>query len=84
MGVYCGVVGTHRDSNAHSDSLFELGWFREGPNWAPLVVDGYSSNDGTRFVNSKPNEKNNMWAIIGVYREELTILYLTHHQVEED
>lgn len=28
MGVYCGVVGTHKDSNANSDSLFELGWFR--------------------------------------------------------
>ena len=28
MGVYCGVVGTHHDSNAASDSLFEFGWFR--------------------------------------------------------
>lgn len=53
MGVYCGVVGTHRDSNANSDSLFELGWFRERSNWIPLVVDGQISNDGTRFVNSK-------------------------------
>ena len=29
IGVYTGTVGTHFDSDAHSDSLFELGWFKE-------------------------------------------------------
>ena len=68
IGVYTGLVGTHRDSNPKSDSLFELGWCLNGSEWIPIVVDGNFNNDGTRFVNSKSSKEANVWAIIGVYR----------------
>ena len=68
--MYTGTVGTHLDSDGNSDSLFELGWFKEDKNWIPLVVDGNKGNDGTRYVNSKKGKNHvNVEAIIGVYQQ---------------
>lgn len=47
-----------------------------------MILDGNYTNDGTRFVNTHQKNRINVKAVLGIYREEFTILYITTKAVE--